>query len=804
MGALDKNGYILQYFYTGVKESPVEGSYSNTNQLRYEKHVREVLAEHTESCPIKDVHLGGLSPLGMPWKYYYSHNNIFLEKSKFFLDLHKVEMMAYTELVTKKEMEVEAEIFSCDALDIWLNKNKVGEIERPVYKPIQRIKVVLALKKGKNSLAFALQTLGVRDTRISLAVKIRNRTSEIEVNLPDKEWIDAIQLEANNLNTAELKENQLLFKKNLPDSCLIRYDREICDFQLKDQRFLIEDISGKNLISLQKYAFFQVEIQIHGQVLRRSFEQIRLRKPKYLKDTAEHIETYQKIAQVSSLIRGEHDGFAMLPILARYFLGMQTEKDLHALKNTLKQIERRMDCADFMAQALIRFVHLYEIDAVLQEEIKRTMLSFRYWMDEKGQDAMCFWSENHSLMFYASAYFFGEMYPDDIFLRAEKRGSQKKAEARDRIKEWLEDVLTYGFEEFQSGVYTIITFVAMLNIVDYAEEELSNMARKACDLLLYTMAHHCYQKVVIAPQGRIYRGVLYPHLQGMQALVHFIDPEAPYAFSEWLIYLATTTYHIPPDIKEIMEKNEDYEYETGNALVSICKQKDFMLTSVQSPKVDRKERFWERKEQEENKNTHLYTKSLNERFHGTTQFEPGVLGYQQHLWYAALAKDLVVFVNYPGGSCEDMPEIRPGYWHGNGMIPAIRQEKNVLGAIYNLGDEQPIDFTHIYFPVPLFDETREEEEWIFGKKDKGYIGIWCSETMENHNEVLFGCEKRSYGKRIAYVCVCGSQEKNISFDNFIQKCLEKEICFQKENNTLIIEEFTLQYIEHDDRTQYVE
>ena len=87
-----------------------------------------------------------------------------------------------------------------------------------------------------------------------------------------------------------------------------------------------------------------------------------------------------------------------------------------------------------------------------------------------------------------------------------------------------------GFDEFNSGTYGAITFAALLNLVDFAEEELASQAAEVCDMLLRMTARHC--------------------------------------------------------------------------------------------------------------------------FHGTTQFEPGVYGYQQNLWYAALAQDLAVFSNHPGQSCE--------------------------------------------------------------------------------------------------------------------------------------------------------
>ncbi len=804
MFSLSKDGYITQYLYSGRKESVVDDNNRDTNQLRYEKYLRGVIAKHEENCLQQDVHLGEISALGMEWNYFYSHENVFLEKSAFYLDLRKVELLAYTEILVEEDLETEIEVFSCGALNIWLNQRLAGKIEKPVYKPIQNKKLCLSLKKGKNPLFVYLETLGVRDTRISVAIRFPKDQEKIKITLPDEERMKAYWEAAKLLDHAQLEEGRITFSHALPAGSTIRYNKETVDFRTKDKKFSVEDISGQKVVFLKPFASCRIEILVNGQKLGRNFEQIILRKASFLNDTKEHLNTYKKIAAVTSITRGANDGFAMYPMLARYYLGLQTENDMEELHVTLKQIERRMDCADFMTCALVRFLKNYSIDASLEKEMKETMLSFRYWMDEEGQDAMCFWSENHSLMFYQTAYFFGEMYPKGTFTRSGKTGEEMHRLSGELIRDWLIDVLEFGFDEFNSGVYSAITFAALLNVVDYAEKELSDMAKEVCDILIRTMAVHCFKKVVISPQGRIYRDVLYPQLQSLQSLVHYIDPTAPYVFSEWLICLATSSYRMPEDVKELMEQMGSVRYTTSNAAIRLYKQPDYMLTSVESPREDRQDRTWQREEDREKENTHPYTKSLNECFHGTMLFEPGTLGYQQHLWYAALDEETVVFVNHPGGSSEEMPEIRPGYWYGNGSTPALKQEKNILGAIYEIPKEHPISFTHLYFPKPLFDEVSEEEHWICGRKKESFVAVWCSNTLCDFDEVLYDCEKRAYGSRMAYVCICKSKEEYGSFEEFIFDVQSRKITFSKESAVLKLQEFELTFSAHENKTQYVE
>jgi hypothetical protein len=801
---LDKNGYVTKYFYSGPKATQFSDSHRESDQLKYEKYLRGIIAKHEDLTPPESIKLGSESTIGLPWKYYYSHGNVFMDASSFFVEPRRIDMLAATVLEAEEDMEAGAYLWSCCAVDLWVDGKLCGGIKTPVYKPISREKLILSLKKGKNLIFVRLETLGVRDTRISFALQVLENQDKILVSLPDEEGAAPYAEAEEILNSAKLAGWEIIFSEKLPQKSAVIYDTEQFDFYKRKERFIRTDVSGLSKVVLKDdYASFFVEIPVGDGFLKRRFERIELKKSKYLPANGDRRKIFEKIAEITSIYREETDGFALYPMLARYFLGQASKRDEEELKITLSQIGRRMDCADFMTCALIRFLKNYPVSEEIKAEVKKAMLNFRYWMDEDGQDGMCFWSENHSLMFYQTAYFFGQEYPDDIFVRSGKTGREMHEHARECIREWLLDVCETGYDEFNSGVYTPITFAALLNIVDYAETELSLMAQKAADLMLRTAALHCFKNVIISPQGRIYRDVLFPHLQALQSIVHYVVPDAPYVYSEWLISLATSKYKIPEDFKDLMDKKGAFSYNSSNAVIDLYKTEDYILTSVQSPRRDGKIRTWEHDMGKTAEGRHIYTKSLNECFHGTMQFEPGVLGYQQHLWYAALDPELVVFANHPGGTCEDMPEVRPGYWYGNGITPALRQEKNVLGAIYAIPDTFPIKFTHLFWNEKKFDKTLQKDGWLFGKKGNGYIGIWCSGEMQDYDDVLFGCEKRVYANKAAYLCVCGSESENGSFELFVSKCLDKNVIFDQNENRLSCEEFSLIFINNDNKTQYV-
>ena len=70
------------------------------------------------------------------------------------------------------------------------------------------------------------------------------------------------------------------------------------------------------------------------------------------------------------------------------------EKGLHDL---IDFVNARYDCADFRMLVLIKtyrdYRHLLSSETV--DLLKQAILGFKYWMDEPGEDGICFWSETH-------------------------------------------------------------------------------------------------------------------------------------------------------------------------------------------------------------------------------------------------------------------------------------------------------------------------------------------------------------------------------------------------------------------------
>ena len=145
---LPDSGFLTCFYYTGRHTTDFACDARDENQLRLEKKMRAAAARHAPFTPPAPdaVTLGGPSPLGEPWRFYYSHGNIYLDDSYFYNTLHQVEMHAVTGLRASAPCTLHATLWSYDAVDLWVNGRRAGGIDLPCYKPIRQTELDLPLQ----------------------------------------------------------------------------------------------------------------------------------------------------------------------------------------------------------------------------------------------------------------------------------------------------------------------------------------------------------------------------------------------------------------------------------------------------------------------------------------------------------------------------------------------------------------------------------------------------------------------------------------------------------------------------------
>lgn len=138
------------------------------------------------------------------------------------------------------------------------------------------------------------------------------------------------------------------------------------------------------------------------------------------------------------------------------------------------------------------------------ERINSSILSYRYWVDEPGNDVMWFWSENHVLCFHTSQLLAGDYLPDAIFSASGRTGREQAVLAADRLRRWFDSVEAHGLAEWNSAAYYPVDFIGLLAIEHWAEPELAARARHQLDLIFEMIALHTLGGVPSGSQGGAY------------------------------------------------------------------------------------------------------------------------------------------------------------------------------------------------------------------------------------------------------------------------------------------------------------
>ncbi len=366
------------------------------------------------------------------------------------------------------------------------------------------------------------------------------------------------------------------------------------------------------------------------------------------------------------------------------------------LADTLEGINARRDCSDFVMVPLLWIYarHHQNLPDEMAKDIKAAILNYRYWMDEPGNDAMWFWSENHVLCFHVSEYIAGALFADEVFPNAGLTGAQHRALAEKRLSRWMASTLDHGLAEWNSAAYYPIDFIGLLGLFEFADGALKRDCKTVLDSLFAMIALHNIGGVSAGTMGRAYDKEL------RAGPLSELAPFAAVAFGQgWLSdgvaalpMLCAGQYEPPEDLAryaqphagEIIQARYVQGYGTA-AQLALFKTADVQLSA-------------------------------------SIDLPAGSTGHQQHLVDVQMAGDPFarVWVNHPG---EDDPwgSGRPSFWAGNGTMPRIGVLGGTCLILSDLGDDPRLAFTHAYAPIDQFDEVAQGADWIALRSGQGTV-----------------------------------------------------------------------------------
>ncbi len=237
----------------------------------------------------------------------------------------------------------------------------------------------------------------------------------------------------------------------------------------------------------------------------------------------------------------------------------QGELDRAPLDAAMQQLAERRDTSDFRANALVRLLYLDDatgwLGDDLRADIRETLLAFKYWLDEPGEDGMAYWTENHQILFHTAELLMGQRERETVFGNDGRTGAEHVAHALPRIRRWLDLRGRYGFSEWHSNVYFNEDIPALLNLVDFAEdEEIREGARMVLDVIALDLATNMFDGAFATTAGRTYRSKFIGGSSDSTREFAWIAlglGEYVSGDNFGATFLATSTYFPPPLIEEL-------------------------------------------------------------------------------------------------------------------------------------------------------------------------------------------------------------------------------------------------------------
>lgn len=436
--------------------------------------------------------------------------------------------------------------------------------------------------------------------------------------------------------------------------------------------------------------------------------------------------------------------------LCRLELGVGPIQE-ESIQAAVDYVNERHDCADFTVSGLLRLLFLYSESPLLSREIlqsvRDSIVNFKYWIDEPGyNDLMCFWSENHQIMFHSDEFLAGQLFKDSIFPNVNENGQWHIEKAKPKILKWIDLKAKVGFSEWDSNCYYDEDMTPLLNLADFAEdEEIATKASMILDVMFFDMAVDSFKGTYGTSHGRTYPGQV---LSGRNEATSGVQKIAwglgnfNNANNMTAVSLATSPkYRVPEVIERIAQDlpNEFENFERQSLKIAEAEKygikfddPDTAMLIWGAGKYANQRNVEATLKLADHYNSHRFNVVMRpyaEAVLGTYEeldkqgiphdgdldrttlaqvnkytfrtpdyqlscaqdYRKGKPGFQQHIWQATLSPDAVVFALHRGN--EDEKSYK--YWVGR--FPRVAQYKNLLISIFNI-PEKPLPGPKTQFP----------------------------------------------------------------------------------------------------------
>jgi hypothetical protein len=718
----------------------------------------------------------------LTWRYVRCRDDHFVDLTAFYHTCHYLRAWAYTQVVYPAAQDVTLALTSNGPAEVWLNGRQVHRHEHFEHQIPRSVVFRATLQEGRNEILVRAEEVAVRECPYAIALQIVDGSSAAAgVLLPTlAEQIARRQLlervfeaayldrdvytkydevtlrwpaelrEAGSLAVRLQKPPGSIYVEALPEAKASASASIAKGFEVPDGRYEL-------LLMPRAEEYYIGNLRVRREiplwVLGNSYSQA-----PYGSYAERRREALEDAAQREGNLYCE---------IAKMELGRWPEIKIAKIGETIKSINARSDCSDFYMVGLLGMLHRYIDDPAFPRDLhgplEECVLNFKYWMDEPGSDAMCYWSENHQILFHACEVLAGQIYPSHMFSNAGKTGQQHREKGQRMALAWLRKRAAGGFREVDSNCYFEHDILALSHLADLAEDDqVREFATIVLDKLLFTMALNSYQGAFGSAHGRSYapliKGARLEATSGVGRLMWGMG-----VFNQHILgtvgLACAQSYELPPIVEQIAaDRPEELWSRERHA-------------GVLEEWCDRASGAWE-----VNKVTY---KTPDYMLCSGQDYHAGEPGYQEHVWQATMGPDAVVFVTHPPCMSEEGSH-RPNFWHGNVVLPRVAQWKDVLIAVHDLPENDWMGFTHAYFPIYAFDEYAIRDGWAFARKGAGYLALSAAQSLSliTQGDNAYR-ELRSYGQRNVWLCHMGRAARDGDFQSFQQAVLRLNVRFDR-------------------------
>jgi hypothetical protein len=776
-----QSGYIHNWLVAGPQATfvPDLDRFDGEDfKLQIARHYGEQDPDFTRTPAERDTVAVGDTTL--TWRYVRCLDDHFVDLTAFYHTCHYLRSWAYAQVVCSSRQDVTFVLTTNGPADLWLNARHIHRQEHFHHQTPQSVRFQAALQEGRNEILVRFEEVAVRECPYAMALQILERSADgALVLLPTLiEQATRRQLLERVFEAAYLDRD--VYAKH--DEVIVRWPDTLPETASLTVR--LQNPAG--YIYMESWPVAQagaaVSVAKGFQVLDGPYRLLLMPRPEeyYTENVRVQREiplwvvrntysqapygTYEERRREALLDAAEREDNVFCEI-AKMELEQWPEVKTTAILESIKRINQRADCSDFYMVGLLGMMHRYTDDPSFPQELKDPLeacvLNFKYWMDEPGSDAMCYWSENHQILFHACEILAGQLYPERTFSNVGQTGQWHRKKGERMALAWLRKRARGGFREVDSNCYFEEDVLALAHLADLADDDqVREFAAIVLDQLLFTMALNSYRGAFGSVHGRTYapliKGARLESTSGIGRLMWGMGVFNNHILGTVSLACAQS-YELPPIIQDIAADQPEELWSRER------------LAGELEEWCDRATGAW--------KVNKLTYKTPDYMLCSAQDYRPGEDGYQEHVWQATMGQDAVVFITHPPCASEEGSH-RPNFWHGNAVLPRVAQWKDVLIAVHNLPDDDWLGFTHAYFPLYAFDEHALHDGWAFARKGEGYLALTAARGLaliaQGDNAYR---ELRSYGQHNIWLCHMGRAARDGSFEAFQQAVLALDMRF---------------------------